>query len=157
MKSVGQVVKHRSVLMAILLLMVGNAWASQFTEKVERIFSPSVIGALKEEGTTGEVTFQAPGRMPDYFDTGDKANKIFAIEAARVFRDVPTLEHLTLNVPKAGSVQTLDISRSDLEQFYEISFSAMSNDPDIWRSQFIQRYDNKESRAKFVGRFVITK
>lgn len=157
MKSFGQVVKHRSVLMAILLLMVGKAWASHFTEKVERIFSPSVIGAVKEEGTTGEVTFQAPSRMPDYFDTGDKANKIFAIEAVRVFRDVPTLEYLTLNLPKAGWVQTLAISRSDLEQFYEISFSAMSNDPDIWRSQFIQRYDNKESRAEFVGRFVITK
>ena len=123
---------------------------------MERIFSPSVIESINESGTSGEVAFKAPERMPDYFESGDKANKVLAIESVRVFRDVPGLERLKLKVPQGATERVLDVSRADVESYYKVSFSEMNSDPNVWRTKFIQNYDNKESRADFVDRFATT-
>lgn len=136
------------------MLMMGSAWASDFSEKVERIFSPAVIESVSDSGSSGEVTFKVPERMPDYFDTGDKINKVFAIESARIFRDVESLEHLTLKVPKEGEMYILAISRTNIENYYGVNFSGMRADLNLWRSNFVNIYDNKKSRAEFSEKFV---
>lgn len=153
MKTFGRAVKYGVGLAALMVLAAGSTWAGEFSDKVERIFSPSVIGSVKESGSAGEVTFKVPERMPSYFEDGDKANKILAIDSARLFRELPGLDRLALNVPKAGKVQKIDVSRTEVEKYYKVSFTAMSSDLNLWRNEFIQTYDNKASRAQFVDHF----
>lgn len=141
----------------LVALSVGNTWAGEFSDKVERVFSPSVIKSAEESGSTGRVEFKKPDRQPDYFENGDKANKVFAIDAVRVFRDLPTIQRLIFKVPRAGSIQTLDVTRSQVEQHYEISLSDLATNPSNWREGFIQPFDNKKSRADFAERFVTQK
>lgn len=146
--------KKLSALALLPLLTLGNAWGGEFKDKVERIFSSSVVESISESGSSGEVTFRTPERMPDYFETGDKVNKVFAIESARVFRDVTSLERLTFRVPADGKRYTMSISRDDIEQHYGVDFAEMNGDLDAWRTEFTQDYDNKQSRAEFVEKFV---
>lgn len=154
MKFFYRAMKRGANLAALLLLMAGGAWASDFSEKVERIFSPAVIESVSESGSSGEITFKVPERMPDYFDTGDKVNKVFAIESARIFRDVAGLEQLTLKVPKEGEMYILAISRTNIENYYGVNFSDMRTNLNLWRSNFTNVYDNKKSRAAFFDKFV---
>ena len=138
----------------VLIMAAGGAWASEFLDKTERIFSPSVIESVSELGGIGKISFKIPERMPDYFESGDKANKVFAIESVRLFRDVPSLKRLTLKIPKTEGTQVLDISRADIEKYYGVDLSVRSGDPAAWREGFIHQRDTKDSRADFVKRFV---
>ena len=141
----------------LITLSVGTAWASEFSDKVERVFSPSVFKSAQESGSTGTVDFKIPDRHPEYFETGDKANKVFAIDSVRIFRDLPKLDRLIFKVPREGSTQTLDVTRSQIEQHYEVSLSDLAANPSNWREGFIQQFDNKKSRAEFAERFVTQK
>lgn len=138
---------------ALVALSMGSACASEFTDKVERLFSSSVVESVSESGPSGTVVLQVPSRTPGYFESGDKANKVFAIESVRIFREVPALERLNISLPRDGGLQTLNVTRSQVEAYYGISIAATS-DPSIWREKFIQVYDNPGSRAKFVEKFV---
>ncbi|MFV2945270.1 hypothetical protein [Pseudomonas japonica] len=140
----------------VLVMAAAGAWASEFQDKAERIFSPSVIESVSESGANGKISFKIPERMPDYFESGDKTNKVFAIESARLFRDVPSLKRLTLKIPSAEGAQVLDISRTDIEKYYGVDLAAMNGNPGAWRDGFIQQHDTKSSRAEFVKRFVST-
>lgn len=139
----------------LVALSIGNVCASEFSDKAERVFSS--IDSVSESGTTGKVSLKVPERAPTYYETGDKANKIFAIDTIRVFRDVPKVERLIVTVPRDGKSQTLDVTRSQVEQYYKISLSDLAANPSNWRESFIEPYDNKESRAGFVEKFVTEK
>lgn len=136
-------------------ISVSNAWGSSpVNDKVEEIFSPSIIGSIKENKRECEITFKIPDRDPTYFSSGDKANKVFAIESARLFRDAPELTRLKMKIPANGKKYSIDISRNDVEKFYGVSLSSMNGNPDAWRNDFMQKFDNKESRSAFVKKFV---
>lgn len=100
---------------------------------------------------------KVPARTPDYYESGDKANKILAVESVRIFREVPDLEQLTVTVPRDGKDQTLVVTRTQIEQYYKISLADLAADPSSWRETFIQPYDNKKSRGDFVKKFVTEK
>lgn len=156
MKGFGRAVV-RGVGVLLVALSIGNACASEFSDKVERVFSPSVFESAHDSGSTGTVDFKVPDRHPDYFETGDKANKVFAIDSVRIFRDLPKLDRLIFTVPRESNVQTMDVTRSQIEQYYKISLSDLAPHTSKWREEFIQRYDNKRARAEFVERFVTEK
>lgn len=139
---------------ALITLSMGSAWATEFSEKIERLFSPSVIESSKELGSTGQIVLKVPDRIPDYFEAGDKASKVFAIESVRIFREVPGLDRLTVTIPRQGKAQTLNVTRSQIEQYYGISLSTLKSEPGAWGEKFIQVYDNPESRSLFVEKFV---
>lgn len=98
-----------------------------------------------------------PDRSPDYYESGDKANKVLAIESVRIFREVPDLDRLTVTVPRDGKAQTLDVTRAQIEQYYKINLSELAGNPSAWREDFIQQYDNENSRAEFVKTFATEK
>lgn len=148
-KFVGKVIAS-----VVLVMAAAGAWASEFQDKAERIFSPSVIESVSESGASGKISFKIPERMPEYFESGDKTNKVFAIESVRLFRDVPSLKRLRLEIPNAGGVQILDISRADIEKYYGVDLVGMNGNPSAWREGFIQQHDSKDSRSAFVKHFV---
>lgn len=140
----------------LVALSIGNVCASEFSDKAERVF-PSA-SSISESGTTGTVVLQVPERFPTYYETGDKANKVLAIDSVRIFRDVPVLKRLIVTVPREGKrSQTLDVTRADVEQYYKIDLADLERHSSKWRERFIQQYDNKQARAEFVERFVIEK
>ncbi|MBH3411457.1 hypothetical protein [Pseudomonas putida] len=141
----------------LVALSIGNAYAGEFSDKVERVLSSSTIDSVSESGKAGNVVLKVPARSPDYYESGDKANKILAVESVRIFREVPDLERLKITIPRDGKAQTLDVTRAQVEKFYEISLSELAANPSSWRESFIQPHDNKQSRADFVQKFVTEK
>lgn len=139
----------------MVALSLGNACASEFSDKAERAFSS--IDSVSETGSTGKVSLKVPERTPMYYESGDKANKVFAIDSVRVFRDVPKLERLVVTIPREDKVQTLDVTRDQVEQHYGINLTDLAANPSSWRESFIQPYDTKQSRAEFVKKFVTEK
>lgn len=137
----------------LVALSIGNACANEFNDKVERVLSSSAIDSVSESGKVGSVLMKIPARSPDYYESGDKANKILAVESVRIFREVPDLERLKITLPRDGKMQTLDVTRAQVEKYYEIDLSDLAADPSRWRESFIQPYDNKTSRAGFVEQF----
>ncbi|MCB0712120.1 MAG: hypothetical protein KDD67_07305 [Ignavibacteriae bacterium] len=92
----------------------------------------------------------------DYYSTGDRTNKIIAIEAPRWLRDMPALQHLRLKVPDGkGDFHEVQLDRDRVEQYLGGSLEVYRNDADKWREEFLSKYDNKESRAKFVETFCL--
>ena len=86
----------------LITLSVGTAWASEFSDKVERVFSPSVFKSAQESGSTGTVDFKIPDRHPEYFETGDKANKVFAIDLSLIHISEPTRPRFGSRMPSSA-------------------------------------------------------
>lgn len=141
----------------LVALGIGNACAGGFSDKVERVLPSSLIDSVMESGNEGSVVLKAPARSLDYYESGDKANKIFAVESVRIFREVPDLERLKITIPRNGKLQTLDVTRRQVEKYYGIHLSDLAANPSSWRESFIQLHDNKLSRAEFVEKFLTRK
>lgn len=121
-----------------------------FEDAVARYFSPVVTESSSFENGSGKINFK---QNADYFETGDKINKIMAIESARLFRSVGDLNRLAISIPAADGTHSLDITRQQLEDHYGGPVSRFAS-MDAWRDQFIQANDTKEARAAFVQKFV---
>lgn len=125
---------------------------TSFQEGVERIFSPSILDSVAFDDGHGDIVFKSPKVLPDYFETGDKANKIFAIDSCRLFRDMPYVSSLSLKLPVEDGPTSMTLNRLDVEDYYGIDFSEMHGDMDAWRS-FSADFNNKTSRESFVESF----
>ncbi len=124
-----------------------------FENDVKKVFSTAIIDTVKSNKGKGEILFKDPSSMPSYFRTGDKVNKVFAIESARLFRNSPNLNALKMTIPLEKNY-TMNISRVEIEKFYNVNLSSMKDNLERWRTDFIQKYDSKETRAKFAAKFV---
>lgn len=135
----------------------GAASESQFADVdafragAQRIFSPSILDDVGFDNGHGEIVFQAPKVLPDYFETGDKVNKIFALESARLFRDMPTLDSLDMTIPGDGVVRSISLERGAVEDYYGVDFKQLT-DKRRWQS-FAADNDSKGKRQAFVDRF----
>jgi len=147
--------KKLTLCVVAFLLTIGSVWAqSDFEAKAKRNFSASILDSVQMDNGKGEIVFKDNQKMPSYFRTGDKINKIFAIESARLFRDVADLQALTMTIPLQEKTHFMSISREAINKFYGLDFAAMKGNPDAWRSEFIRKYDSKKSRAAFAAEFV---
>lgn len=130
--------------------------------EVEAVVTRSVSSAFHEsievDGRSATVVFRKNNSDDvyiDYFTTGDKTNKVLAIESARWFRDLPSLERLTLTVPAETGSITVELDRLTVERYYNVDFDELRADEslDSWRAQISEPHNNKEPRAEFVRRF----
>jgi len=139
-------------------LTAGTVWGQgDFETQAKRIFSSSILESIKINNGNGEILFKDPPDMPSYFRTGDKINKVFAIESARLFRDVLGLESLKMTIPLKEETHVMSISRKDIDKFYGLNFSEMKGNLDAWRNKFIRKYDNKKARFYFAVKFAKSK
>lgn len=140
--------------MIAVFLTAGTVWGQDdFETQTKRIFSSSILESVRIYKGNGEIIFKDSPKMSSYFRTGDKINKIFAIESARLFRDVRDLKSLKMTIPLEKRTYAMSISRKTIEKFYGLNFSAMKGNVDTWRSKFIKKYDNKKIRAYFAAKF----
>ncbi|MGE0086532.1 MAG: hypothetical protein AB7S75_19160 [Desulfococcaceae bacterium] len=144
----------RFVIIAFAILMTATmAWGQDdFKESAEKCFSVSILKSVKFKNGKGTILFNASDA--EYFTTGDKINKIFAIESARLFRDVDDLTVLEMTIPLKEGTRKMSIMREQIEVFYKVKFAPMKGDLNAWRMQFLKPYDNKQARADFCKKFV---
>lgn len=122
-----------------------------FRGTVSDFFVSSLIQRVEFKNGTGEIVFT---KNNGYFGTGDRANIVFAIDSARLFRDVIELEQLKLTIPVFTEIHTLDIRRRTIEKHYNTDLSRLKNDLTTWKTQFLKKHDTKQSRAAFANKFV---
>jgi hypothetical protein len=130
---------------------------------VVKSFSKSLIEYVLLNNGRGVVVFKIDN---DYFGTGDKINKTFAIESTRWFAKVPKLKFLKIVIRLSNDTRqykkgayALSITREKIESHYKMKFS-----PDLfekfgapWRQQFIRKYDSKIQRKQFAQNFAVFK
>ncbi|OLO05093.1 hypothetical protein [Salinicola socius] len=127
------------------------AQVDSFRAGVQRIFSPSILEDVDFKNGHGEIVFHAPKVLPDYFEAGDKVNKIFALESARLFRDMPTLKSLDMAILVEGEARAISLERGAVEDYYSVDFTQLS-DKRRWQS-FVADNDSNEMRQAFVDNF----
>ena len=126
-------------------------------------FSESLIDHVILNNDWGLVVFKIDN---DYFGTGDKINKTFAIESTRWFAKVPKLKFLKIVIRLSNDTRqykkgayALNITRAKIENHYKMKFTPnlfeKSGVP--WRQQFIRKYDSKIQRKQFAQNFVVFK
>lgn len=135
----------------------GGYSQADFEREVKKVFAATIIERVQYNASNKKIGYILFKPRPEYFGTGDKVNKIMAIESARLFRNIVEMQGLGLIIPLSGKEYRLAIPRSRIEQWYRLDFAAMHGDPDAWRSNFIQKYDSKKQRAKFAAKFVEVK
>lgn len=96
---------ERAVARGTSALSVGNAYAIEFSDKVERLHSSSSIESVNKPEKAGNVVLRVPARSPEYYELGAKANKILAVESVRISREVPDLERLKITIPRDGKAR----------------------------------------------------
>lgn len=142
-------------LILVVVFIYGNAFANEAEfNKAVSAFAGSIIGGhvYKSGENYGIIKFIENPKFPDYYTTGDKINKIFAIESARLFRKVPSMKTLGVQIVSAGKDYRMTISRKQIETWYSLNFANMSIED--WRNKFVQKYDNKKLRSIFSKKFV---
>lgn len=122
-----------------------------FIEKAHTFFSKSKMVDIKFENGSGRILFKKDNL---YFGTGDKINKIAAIESARLFRDVPELKKLMIFIPLFNKTHMLSITRHEIEDHYNLNLVMFNDNLDAWRREFIQKYDSKKLRSQFASKFI---
>ncbi|MCP4339838.1 MAG: hypothetical protein GY799_13345 [Desulfobulbaceae bacterium] len=122
-----------------------------FVNTLSKFFPKSVLKSSAFDKGTGIIIFR---QNTEYFGTGDKINKIHAIESARLFRDVSELKALRMTIPLSDKTYVLNINRQTIQRYYNINFGSLKGDLEAWRTKFIQQYDSKRLRARFAAKFV---
>ncbi|MCP4112921.1 MAG: hypothetical protein GY749_46580 [Desulfobacteraceae bacterium] len=120
----------------------------EFEYYTELSFPRNLIKSARLSEGTGIISFK---EKADYFGTGDKINKIFAIESVRLFRSMDWVSQLKLTIPLTGKKYILEITRKQAEKYYNINIPELK-DMRQW-DKFIQKHHNKESRKKFSAKF----
>jgi hypothetical protein len=147
-------ITYLTVVFCYLIINIPAIFAqdNNFKEVVQRIFSSNVIDSISYNNGKGIIIFK---QNDDYFGTGDKINKIFAIESVRIFRDDQDIHALQMVIPISKKIYMMNVNKTDIELFYNINITDLSNNPETWRINFINKYDNKNIRKMFVAKFAV--
>lgn len=119
-----------------------------FLKVANSYFSPAYTEDITANNVgAAEVYFKLD---PEYFETGDKINKIAAIESARLFRESEGLNKLQMFFQTSDGGYEVVVTRDQIEDYYGQPFEAGMN----WEG-FISQFDNEDSRADFAEEFVV--
>ncbi|WP_052723850.1 hypothetical protein [Paenibacillus wulumuqiensis] len=106
----------------------------------------------KQAHPTSKVTEEM---YKDYFSTGDKIAKLLIGENARLLRKFPILTSSSMTIPYDGKVYTIDLKRTELNQYIGFPIESLQVEDGSWTSQFgdVYVYD-KDKRQAFMDTFV---
>lgn len=121
---------------------------AEFDAEMKKVFSSSILQNAQMQGSVAVASVTNPPSDPTYLSTGDKTNKLFAIETVRIFKDLPGLNTMTLTVRDGDATKMLMAWRDSIDAYYGIKSASMD-----W-SAFTADHDNEQSRQAFVDRFV---
>ncbi|MNW60916.1 hypothetical protein D3C74_389420 [compost metagenome] len=92
----------------------------------------------------------------DYFSTKD-IQKILVGESARLLRQFPDLNAISIVLPFDGKTYSIDLDRSSLDDFLGYKIESLSTEDKSWNDKFSDPYIyDKSNRQKFFDTFVKT-
>lgn len=129
---------------------------------VESVFPTSMRKSASFNDGYLKIELKERESAPGYYDTGDKVNKILAIESVRLFYKIPVLKKLDLSLNINSGNYYLIINKEEIEDFYAIDIEELREFYDTgelrigdkWRESFINLFDNKDNRMLFFEKFV---
>ncbi|URJ46281.1 hypothetical protein MF628_000799 [Paenibacillus polymyxa] len=93
----------------------------------------------------------------DYFNTGKEIQKILVGESARLLRQFPDLNAISIVLPFDGKTYSIDLDRSSLDDFLGYKIESLSTEDKSWNDKFSDPYIyDKSNRQKFFDTFVKT-
>lgn len=135
----------------------------QLSTAVTTSFSNSILQDYSLDGSKLTIELREPQGIGDYYESGDKLNKLLAIEPIRMFYKIPNITEVEIIANLNMGSFHLVVTKSQAESFYSIDIDGMREyfdtgqlmPGDKWRTQFIQRFDEPSTRARFVQRFLV--
>ena len=92
-----------------------------------------------------------------YYNTGDKRNKLLAIESIRWMVKMPGIDKVDLTIDADGRVSHVVIPRDEIETYLGTNLSSYSDGEgsinDKWRIEFGRTHDSKKGRLAIVQKF----
>ncbi|MCR8928843.1 helix-turn-helix domain-containing protein [Priestia megaterium] len=89
----------------------------------------------------------------EYFWTGDKINKILAIEPARILNKFPETDEVEIVLPFNGKVNKVSVKRESLNQYLGYKIEDLSFKDQTWHENFLKDTSSKVQRAKLIKEF----
>ncbi|QNR70174.1 hypothetical protein IAQ67_14610 [Paenibacillus peoriae] len=92
----------------------------------------------------------------DYFSTKE-IQKILVGESARLLRQFPDLNAISIVLPFDGKTYSIDLDRSSINNFLGYKIESLSTEDRSWNDKFSDPYIyDKSNRQKFFDTFVKT-
>ncbi|WP_226035418.1 helix-turn-helix domain-containing protein [Aquibacillus saliphilus] len=94
----------------------------------------------------------------NYFETGDKVNKILVEESVRLLRQFHFLESININIPYLDNEHIIKINRKELNDYLGYKVEDLEVQDRTWHTKFLEKHAYpKAQRDKFLSKFVTTK
>lgn len=128
---------------------------------VRQSVSSSFIKKVQVKGQTLEVQLKEASEsdpiFATYYSSGDKRNKILAIESIRWLVKLPGIDKVDLTITADGETSNIVMPRSEVESYVGASLASYSDGEgsinDKWRNEFLPVHDTKSGRMAIVERF----
>lgn len=89
----------------------------------------------------------------DYFETGDKINKILMEDAFRICYHNDFVENIYIIVKNNTTTHSINITKTELEHYIGFKFFGIKNDDD-WRIKISNVFFNKNYRKSFIDKYI---
>lgn len=89
----------------------------------------------------------------EYFWTGDKINKILAIEPARILNKFPETDEVEIVLPFNDKINKVSVKRKHLNQYLGYKIEHLSFKKQTWHEKFLKDVSSKAQRAKLIKQF----
>ncbi|TKA07949.1 hypothetical protein FA950_06560 [Bacillus thuringiensis] len=146
-----------------LRLYIKNIQGSPFLKDVcisedSKNVNIQYVNSFEEYAALNEKTGNDAKSYEEYFETGDKINKILTQESARLLRQFSFLDNVSISIPYKGLVHEIELNRDKFNAYLGYKIEALNVQDRTWHQEFLERHAYpKEGRAKLVNEFVIIK
>ncbi|MEE4561448.1 hypothetical protein [Paenibacillus polymyxa] len=139
-----------------------NQYASNITGRtfIKNISVKDNKGSINFYGTYSDYKKGNPSSLikkeeyEDYFSTKE-IQKILVGESARLLRQFPDLNAISIVLPFDGKTYSIDLDRSSLNNFLGYKIESLSTEDRTWNDKFSDPYIyDKTNRQKFFDTFV---
>lgn len=131
---------------------IENAYVKDDIGVIE--FYPS-YETYKKEKVASSLTIND---YQDYFNTGDKIEKIFVGETVRLLRQFPNLKGVAVTLSLKQNTYFIDLSREEANNYLGLNIEDLSTEDGSWREQFVNKTLSDDTlRQDFFDKFVVVK
>lgn len=89
----------------------------------------------------------------EYFETGDKINKILMEAPIRIVRHYPDIKNVSIIIQSSNKKYSIDITREQIESFTGVKMDTIKTDDD-WREKISNKFFVKNIRSEFIKKYV---
>lgn len=118
---------------------------------VNKIVHPEVQKSTATSGGLLTLSFNEEEGHAGYFDAPENVDRFIAVDAMRLFGELPALEKLFVYMPRDGQPE-VQVTREEAEAYHGVTFADHSGDEAFWSETFPASVDAARQR-EFVEMF----